>query len=604
MKKIITWLYVLVYSFSALAQEGISFYHLGSATLQSTGFNASYFPKGDFFIGLPILSGISLYSNNRFSYDDVVVKNGDINEINIDKLVSSMGVSNSFSMHGTISLAHVGLRIPSGLGLSLFANERIAADFVYPKKIANFLLKGNGDMLGEKINVGKVGASINYYREYGFGFGYEFDDRLKVGARFKYLQGFVNLSTPHNFNATLKTNNENYQLEADWQNFQLRSAGISQFSDDAINDEDLTSYFISNGNSGLALDLGFEYKLNNKYAFAFAVNDIGYIGWKEHIETFGLSDTTFIYSGVELQGGDIIDSISLVADKFKLGTSFEQYTSFLPASIIGSFVYTPLMGIDVIATLNAKIIQEQINSAFGLGIRKNVSSNVIVSTSITKLPQQFFNVGVGFTAKLGPVQLYIATDKILGYSLPSMKWAQVQLGMNLVFGNGGKSNSRLGVTQGSYGNGKGVKTYSFHGEKIEAKKYEDIYTIVPKLSNEMPDSYSKDKDRNKRFAKKQIFINSKSAKSNKVGKKFKPSPSSEGNKNQKGKKSKVKNSKSAKFSKVGKKFKPSPSTVGNKNQKGKKSKVKNFSKQWFSHENYTKQKKGKKSKPKKQKLKK
>ena len=78
MKKIITWLYVLVYSFSALAQEGISFYHLGSATLQSTGFNASYFPKGDFFIGLPILSGISLYSNNRFSYDDVVVKNGDI----------------------------------------------------------------------------------------------------------------------------------------------------------------------------------------------------------------------------------------------------------------------------------------------------------------------------------------------------------------------------------------------------------------------------------------------------------------------------------------------------------------------------------------------
>ena len=84
------------------------------------------------------------------------------------------------------------------------------------------------------------------------------------------------------------------------------------------------------------MDLGFEYKLNDKYAFAFAVNDIGYIGWKEHIETFGLSDTTFIYSGVELQGGDIIDSISLVADKFKMGTSFEQYTSFLPASIIGS----------------------------------------------------------------------------------------------------------------------------------------------------------------------------------------------------------------------------------------------------------------------------
>ena len=387
------------------------------------------------------------------------------------------------------------------------------------------------------------------------------------------MQGFVNLSTPHNFNATLKTNNENYQFEADWQNFQFRTAGISQFSDEAINEEDLASYFISNGNSGFALDLGFEYKLNKDYAFSFAVNDMGYIGWKEHIETVGLSDSTFVYAGVELQGGDIIDSISLVSNKFKVDTTYEQYTSFLPANIISSIVYTPVNGTDVITTLNAKIIQGQINPGFGLGIRQTVSSNVIISASVTKLPQQFFNVGLGFAAKLGPVQLYMATDKILGYSVPSMKWAQVQLGMNLVFG-GAESDSKSGKsgasTQGSYGNGKGVKTYSFHGQKIEAKKYEDIYTIVPKLSQEIPESYGNVKESNKRFSKKQTFINSKSAKSNKVGKKFKQSPSS----------------------------------GGNKNQKAKKAKLGNFTTQWLSHENYTKQKKGKKSKPKKQKLKK
>ena len=573
MKKIIAGLHILTYAFTALAQEGTSFYHLGSATIQSTAFNASYFPKGDFFVGLPVLSGISLYANNRFSYDDVVIKNGDINEINLDKLVSSIGAANSFSLHGTISLAHIGFRAPSGLGVSLFANERLAANFIYPTEIAEILFKGNGDMVGRKIDIGKLGASINYYREYGLGLAYDFDGRLTVGARLKYLQGFVNLSTPHNFNATLKTNNENYQFEADWQNFQFRTAGISQFSDEAINEEDLASYFISNGNSGFALDLGFEYKLNKDYAFSFAVNDMGYIGWKEHIETVGLSDSTFVYAGVELQGGDIIDSISLVSNKFKVDTTYEQYTSFLPANIIGSIVYSPVNGTDVISTLNAKIIQGQINPGFGLGIRQTVSSNVIVSASVTKLPQQFFNVGLGFAAKLGPVQLYMATDKILGYSVPSMKWAQVQLGMNLVFG-GAESDSKSGKsgarTQGSYGNGKGVKTYSFHGQKIEAKKYEDIYTIVPKLSQEIPESYGNVKESKKRFSKKQTFINSKSAKSNKVGKKFKQSPSS----------------------------------GGNKNQKAKKAKFGNFATQWLSHENYTKQKKGKKSKPKKQKLKK
>ena len=132
----------------------------------------------------------------------------------------------------------------------------------------------------------------------------------------------------------------------------------------------------------------------------------------------GLSDSTFVYAGVELQGGDIIDSISLVSNKFKVDTTYEQYTSFLPANIIGSIVYTPVNGTDVITTLNAKIIQGQINPGFGLGIRQTVSSNVIVSASVTKLPQQFFNVGLGFAAKLGPVQLYMATDKILGYSAP------------------------------------------------------------------------------------------------------------------------------------------------------------------------------------------
>ena len=573
MKKIIAGLHILTYAFTALAQEGTSFYHLGSATIQSTAFNASYFPKGDFFVGLPVLSGISLYANNRFSYDDVVIKNGDINEINLDKLVSSIGAANSFSLHGTISLAHIGFRAPSGLGVSLFANERLAANFIYPKEIAEILFKGNGDMVGRKIDIGKLGASINYYREYGLGLAYDFDGRLTVGARLKYLQGFVNLSTPHNFNATLKTNNENYQFEADWQNFQFRTAGISQFSDEAINEEDLASYFISNGNSGFALDLGFEYKLNKDYAFSFAVNDMGYIGWKEHIETVGLSDSTFVYAGVELQGGDIIDSISSVSNKFKVDTTYEQYTSFLPANIIGSIVYTPVNGTDVITTLNAKIIQGQINPGFGLGIRQTVSSNVIVSASVTKLPQQFFNVGLGFAAKLGPVQLYMATDKILGYSAPSIKWAQVRLGMNLVFG-GAESDSKSGKsgtsTQGSYGNGKGVKTYSFHGQKIEAKKYEDIYTIVPKLSQEIPESYVNVKESNKRFSKKQTFINSKSAKSNKVGQKFKQSPSS----------------------------------VGNKNEKAKKARFGNLATQWLSHENYTKQKKGKTSKPKKQKLKK
>jgi hypothetical protein len=90
------------------------------------------------------------------------------------------------------------------------------------------------------------------------------------------------------------------------------------------------------------------------------------------------------------------------------------------------------------------------------------------------------------------------------------------------------------------------------------------------MSKAKPANYTSEWRSNERFSKGKIFINSKSAKSNNVGKKFMKSPSS----------------------------------GADKNQTAKKSNSKTFSGKWLSHENYTKQKKSKKSKPNKQKLKK
>jgi|TARA_B110000503_G_scaffold132756_1_gene209107 hypothetical protein len=540
MKRFGLGLLLLFFIVSASGQGGTSFYHLGGATLQSTTYNASYFPNGTFFIGLPVISGVNVYFNNQFSYNDIIAVQDGIKSFDIDNLLSTLDINNGVSAHTNINLLQLGYRTPYGIGLSFFINEKIATDFIYSDEILNLLWKGNGGLIGKEINFSALGANINYFREIGLGMAFETTDkRLKLGARIKYLQGIVNMSTPDNLKAVASTYDEYYQLDVNWQNLKFQTAGLSQFKDESTNSEDVVNYLLSNDNIGFGLDLGLEYRIKPNQSISLAINDLGFIGWKENVQTYGLNDTSFIYNGVDLQGESIIDSLPTFSD-VKLDTTYEQYTSLLPSNLIGSFTYTPFDGTDVIATLNTRIIKSHFNTAFGLGIRKKISPNLLASATITKLPQQFVNLGVSFAASTGPVQFYAGTDKIFGYSVPNMKWASFQFGINLAFGRGENGDSkgeqkRFFKKDGVQNQAKGVGTYSLHGTKIKSKRYESIYTIVPIQKKQERAGIFDGKNRFRRAA---AMINSNSSRANKVGKKFKNVPNSPNPSNKKGKPSK------------------------------------------------------------------
>ena len=450
---------LLLLTFSSFAQYGTSFYHLGNATMQSTDYNPAYFPEGKFFLKLPG-PGMNLYLNNAFSYSDVITKqdNGDL-AINANDLIDGFG--ESFHMTGDITsnLFHIGYQFgprnqpdSTGLGISLFANIRGNFNLALPGSGADLLWQGNGAFLGDKQTL-PFGFNTSLYLERGLGLAYTLPkSNLKLGLRLKLLNGYVNYSTPSDTEATFLTKGpeDSYALEASYQSMMIRTSGLvniadieegsMDYLDGFIDSDDYTSLAMP-ANKGFALDLGAEYKIDSNFTVALAINDLGTINWTENVSTYGIRDS----SGVGLPEFDLLDDdlADILVDTFNNNFDYyklnEAYKTNLPTRIVASLIYTPWDDkTDIIATLNSRIIQGEFRSGFGIGINRKLSPKFILSTSVTKMPQQGLNMGAAISATAGFIQFYAGVDKMMGYSVYDLDWVQGQAGINLVFGSGPK----------------------------------------------------------------------------------------------------------------------------------------------------------------------
>jgi hypothetical protein len=485
MKRGTIWVLLFTFVHFTWAQEGVAFQHLRNATFQSTNYNPAWMPEGVIFLGLPAMSGVSFYINNQLSYNDLFTDTESGGKLlDIDNAIGELAIRNVSSLHSNIGLFHIGVKAPTGHSVILFANERVETDFTYPENLIRWAWEGNGTFIAREVNLSSLGLTSNYFREYGIAYGLHNESLgLKVGIRAKMYQGIVNISTPANLSAKVLTENENFQINLENKNVTLRTAGVESIQNGA----DPIGYLIANSSRGFGLDVGFEKKLNRYYTFALGVTDIGFISWKEGLKNYSLADTTLRYTGFELKGiKDIDEKVDSIRNKFTIDDDVSAYKTLAVSRINGNFIYTPLPYLDVITTLSARMIQWQPKVGVGVGLRAHFGPKFILSGSVTRLPQQWMNIGAGLAATAGPVQFYAAVDKVLGYSVPNMQWAQGQVGINFVFGNKTrfkqerikqKSNS---VEERIITESKGVTSGTFMGSKINVKRSEGLYTIIPK----------------------------------------------------------------------------------------------------------------------------
>ncbi len=489
----IIFLALVLMSFGASGQHGLSMYHLGNATFQNTQFNAAHIPDyGRVFLGVPILSGINVHASSKLSYNEIFSKGSDSTILDITKAISNLSATNGIHAHVNLNLFHLGFRLPNNGVVSVFANERVETDFLFPTRLMRFLWEGNTAFLEKKVNIGKTAINVMHYREIGLGYAYELPHyRMKVGFRAKYLQGLFNVGTPGAMTATILTQNENHQWNINTSNARIRTAGIEIATGDQ---GDIGTHLISNGNQGAALDLGFEYEYNRYYTFALGVNDLGFINWNDNTKQYSIPDTSVVYTGSQLYGAHdtFQDSIETFGNRFaEYDNSNETYGTMLPTRIFGSVVYKGFGFFDVISSVSTRVIQGDPRFSFSVGGRYSLGPWLTVSANVIKLDQQFFNGGLALASKVGPVQIYLASDNVLGYNAPDISAVDFRFGINFIFDKKAQKSRQnepgkiqqpgpLKTKKDKKKGPKGTSYGFFLGEEVKVKGKDSIYSVIKK----------------------------------------------------------------------------------------------------------------------------
>ncbi len=426
------------------AQQDLVLYSMQSIP-QSMYYNPALTPKSKVNIGLPGISSIYInFSNSGFSYSNLVKKGKDDSlHIDVDNMISKLAKNNYINANAHVDLLSFGFRLKKNY-FSFNATEKINVRFLYPKDFMKLVWHGNGAFLGETLNLG-FAMDASHYREYALGMARVINDKLTVGGKFKYLYGMENVNTA-NSTVTLKTDPSAYDLTA------TADILVNTSFNDSI--PSVPAYLFKKKNNGFGLDAGANYKLNDKYSFSASITDLGFITWRSDVKNYYTRNTSFTFEGIDAaqlldtaqnpSGTDkLLDSLKNI---FKINESAEKYTTWLSSQVFigGNYHINEKNYAGVL--LRGQFFHQSFSPSVTISYNTQLGRWLYASAGYSILNRSYNNLGLGFSVNGGPVQLYMASDNVLGMIFPqSSRNINLRLGINLTFGRPIKDKDKDGV---------------------------------------------------------------------------------------------------------------------------------------------------------------
>lgn len=453
---------VISFVTSVSAQDGHNISYFLSNLPQRYRLNPAYQPEYKVFIGLPALSGVSVnYLNSSFTAEDLLEKREDSVYMNINKFYKTLHKRNYISLNNENSILSIGVKAKSWYG-TLDITQKNDFLFRYNKDIFTFLKYGNKDH--RNMDFGKLGVNANSYLEIALGLSKQVNQKLTVGGRLKYLLGVANVhmtdsdlsvSTDEKGNVTMHSR-QNLRVSApvmvtdkagnpfplntpiDWDAFEFDTDDLE------------VSSFLHTKNPGFAIDLGGEYKLNEKVDLFASLTDLGFIHWgnKEYSYDFA-QDASFVWEGADIsesinkkgEGNYIsVDSAftrltDSLKNNFRLRNKGGAYTTMLSPKLYLGATYRLNGLLNIGGLFRASLINGMFIPALTASANARLMRNVSASVAYTITRGSYVNVGAGLTAKLGPIQLYVETDNLLACNYTNTQSASGRFGINFLFGH-------------------------------------------------------------------------------------------------------------------------------------------------------------------------
>jgi len=265
--------------------------------------NPALTPSGRIYVGIPGLTGFNVnITNNFFSFSDLITKGVEISKNSLPFLdpgydpqtfLDKIKKLNYLAPQVSVQLIGLGVSFRNDLYIFLDVIDHAEANAVFPRDLIRLAFLGNGDFAGQTFDLRDFRTEAQYYREIGIGFSKKISPRLRIGATGKLLYGVASGEYSNKALSLAVDNDYTNSLAAD---ISLRVSGPVDFFLDTENKLDdikfrdsrfdnggWRSFMAGSGNTGLGLDLGAEYEINQKIFVSAALTDLGFIRWKSDV---------------------------------------------------------------------------------------------------------------------------------------------------------------------------------------------------------------------------------------------------------------------------------------------------------------------------------
>lgn len=231
------------------------------------------------YFALPALGDINVGINSNLSVDKLVfpLDNGDLGlfahpDVDSSEFLSGLKDDNVISQELNLTLLSMGFYGFGGYN-TIDLSVRETLDINIKKSLFEFLVgsdSGNSvyDMAGTSVD-------LNSWAELSFGHAHRINDHLTIGVKLKYLMGAATANVEID-KMTFESTSDHILIDAHASGpAAMVGMQLSGLMDDISFD---TFDMASISNSGFAVDFGATYELN-KFNFAIAMTDLGYINW-------------------------------------------------------------------------------------------------------------------------------------------------------------------------------------------------------------------------------------------------------------------------------------------------------------------------------------
>lgn len=422
--------------------------------------------SGGFYFSMPLFSKLDLAANtNNWAYNDLIHwgtgTQADVLVLDADKFIGSIGNKNFAFESAALTVLEGGYK----KGKNFFAaslTEREFTEVFFSKDLVTLIKYGNRRDLGKTYYSGNFGIGAQHYREFAFNYARDVDKKLTIGGAAKILFGMAAVQTNGmNFKSISSANGESLDVTATGR-LNISAPVVFNYSQydeirsvNLIPNYTIRDYLSNFKNPGIAVDLGFAYRISKKTEFSASIIDLGVIGWTSNVTRL-TEHGHFLYEGINLNDGSgvvisqfypVINQLGEdISRAFRPTHSESGFATLLPVKIYFGIDHELNDNVNVSGLTRIRIINNTVRTSLTASANALLGDVLSLSASYSIMESTYDNLGLGIGIRAGEFQIYTAADNLFSPFYPSKaRNLNLRIGINFIFDGKGSNKGGSGL---------------------------------------------------------------------------------------------------------------------------------------------------------------